>query len=164
MKTPLPPLHTANKLLPAAVQATSSCKLSVLLHVLLGSNIYIQAYKRILIISSIFYIVCLPWLKCSIVIALVLFLKKFLCFIYHKIKCVAGLLFYMVHGILPREKLSRLMSELGSGGRREALVRALVLHQCGLGSGLMVCKPYMGLSWLISQMHQWTRWIRTDKG
>ena len=64
------------------------------------------------------------------------FLYKFLCFSYDKIKCVTGLLFYMVHGILPREKLSRLMSELGSGGRGEALVRALVLHQCGLGSGL----------------------------
>ena len=42
----------------------------------------------------------------------------------------------MVHGILPREELSQLMSELGSGGRGEALVRALVLHQCGPGSGL----------------------------
>ena len=49
---------------------------------------------------------------------------------------VTGLLFYMVHGILPREELPRLMSELGSGGRGEALVRALVLHQCGPGSGL----------------------------
>ena len=38
----------------------------------------------------------------------------------------------MVHGILPREELSRLMSELGSGGRGEVLVRALVLHRCGL--------------------------------
>ena len=42
----------------------------------------------------------------------------------------------MVHGILPREELSRLMSELGSGGRGEALVRALILHQRGPGSGL----------------------------
>ena len=65
-----------------------------------------------------------------------LFKYKFLCFSYNKIKCVTGLLFYMVHGILPREELSWLMSELGSGGRGEALVRALVVHQCGLGSGL----------------------------
>ena len=70
-------------------------------------------------------------------IGIVYFLKyKFLCFSYNKIKCVTGLLFYMVHGILPREELSWLMSELGSGGRGEALVRALVLHQCGPGSGL----------------------------
>ena len=34
------------------------------------------------------------------------------------------------------EELSRVMSELGSGERGEALVRALVPHQCGLGSGL----------------------------
>ena len=65
-----------------------------------------------------------------------LFKYKFLCFSYNKIECVSGLLFCTVHGILPREKLSRLMSELGSGGRGEALVRAPVVHQCGLGSGL----------------------------
>ena len=51
-------------------------------------------------------------------IGIVQFFKyKFLCFSYNKIKCVTGLLFYMVHGILPREELSRVMSELGS--RRE---------------------------------------------
>ena len=57
------------------------------------------------------------------------FLNKLLCFIYNKIKYVTGLHFYMEHGILPCEKLSRLMSELGSGERGESLVRALVLHQ-----------------------------------
>ena len=76
----------------------------------------IQAYKIILIIQSTFYIVSLSRLKCSI--GIVYFFKyKFLCFSYNKIKCVTGLLFYMVHGILPREELSRVMSELGS--RRE---------------------------------------------
>ena len=54
-------------------------------------------------------------------IGIVYFFKyKFLCLSYNKINCVTGLLFYMVHGILPREKLSQLMSELGSGGRGEA--------------------------------------------
>ena len=93
-----------------------------------NSNYSINILHYILIKTEMQY--------CIALVVFIFFKYKFLCFSYNKIKCVTGLLFYMVHGILPREELPRLMSELGSGGRGEALVRALILLQCGPGSGL----------------------------
>ena len=55
-------------------------------------------------------------------------------FVLFTTKLNVSLVFNTVHAVLPPEKLSRVMSEEGSGGKGEALVRALVLHRCGLGS------------------------------
>ena len=79
---------------------------------------------------STFYIVSLSRLKCSTVIALVLFIFFNINFcalvtIKLNVSLVYFFIWYMV--FYPTRS---------SGGRGEALVRALVLHQCGPGSGL----------------------------